>query len=108
MTKEDTMGLTAESVAELVQLYDAGMELPELAERYGVTRSTVSRIITGQTWAEVTGGRNRSRAGQVSQYRAAWVAARIEQGCRNYQLIAQELGITRQAVAKIVDRKGLL
>lgn len=101
------MTLTQATVVELVQLYDNGAELPELAERYGVTRSTVSRIITGQTWQEVTGGKNRSRVGQTAEYRAAYIQARLEQGCRNYKTIADELGVTRQAVAKMVKKKGL-
>jgi|SRR5690606_10310439 len=99
--------LTEEKVRELVRLYDEGAELPALAERYGVSLPTVSRVITGKTWAHVTGGRNVSRQGRMTDYRAAYIEARLDQGCRNYSIIGRELGITRQAVAQLIRNRNL-
>lgn len=99
--------LTNGRVRELIQLYDGGWELPALADRYGVSTPTVSRVLTGKTWGHVTGGRNVSRNGKVTEYRCAHIEARLDQGCRNYSIIASELGITRQAVAKLIRNKGL-
>lgn len=99
--------MTPKRVTELIELYDAGWEPPALAARYGVSPSTVSRIITGKTWTSVTGGKNRSRAGQTTAYRAAHIAARLEQGCRSHSVIAAELGISRQAVAKLINTRDL-
>lgn len=99
--------LTPARVRELLHLYEKGWEIGALAERYGVSRPTVSRVLTGITWAEVTGGRNVSRAGKLTQYRCAYIEARLDQGCRNLSLIAADLGISRQAVSKLVKNKGL-
>lgn len=99
--------MTPKRVVELVALYDDGWSLPALSARYGVSVSTVSRIITGKTWGSVTGGRNRSRAGQTTDYRAAHIATRLEQGCRSHSVIAVELGISRQAVAKLIRTRNL-
>lgn len=35
-----------------------------------------------------------------SEFRRVYIEARLDQGCDNMSLIAQELGISRQAVAK--------
>jgi hypothetical protein len=99
--------LNTERVRELVQLYDDGWELPALAERYEVSLPTVSRVITGKTWAHVTGGRNVSRQGRITDYRAAFIEARLDQGCRNYSIIGRELGITRQAVAQLIRNRNI-
>ena len=99
--------LTEEKVRELIRLYDEGAELPALAERYGVTTVTVSRIITGKAWGHVTGGRNISRLGRVTDYRAAYIEGRLDQGCRNYSIIGRELGITRQAVSQLIKNRNL-
>lgn len=99
--------MTPKKVEQLVELYDAGWQIAALAERFHVSPATVSRIITGKTWTGVTGGKNRSRAGQTTAYRAAHIEARLEQGCRSHSVIAGELGISRQAVAKLINTRGL-
>ena len=99
--------LTESGVRELVQLYDAGEDLLSLAERYGVTRATVSRIITGHTWTHITGGVNRSRAGQATECRVAYIESRLRDGCRSPAIIGRELGISRQAVSKLIKTRGL-
>lgn len=99
--------MTPKKVSELLHLYEEGWELPALAERYHVSPSTVSRIITGKTWTEITEGKNRSRTGKLTEYRCAHISARLEQGCRSYSVIGRELGISRQAVAKLITTKGL-
>src|SRR5690606_26272380 len=99
--------MTPKRVMELIELYEDGWSLPALAVRYGVSVSTVSRIVTGKTWTDITGGRNRSRAGQTTEYRVAHISARLEQGCRSTSGIAKELGISRQAVSKLIDSRNL-
>jgi plasmid maintenance system antidote protein VapI len=100
--------MTPKRVTELLHLYEIdGWEIPELARRYGVSVSTVSRIITGKTWKEITGGRNRSRAGNNTAYRVSHIEARLEQGCTSPTRIAKELGISRQAVAKLIRSHNL-
>ena len=87
---------------ELLALYEAGWELAELADRYEVSVSAVSRVVTGKRWVEVTGGGNISRTGKASEYRWAYIEERLEQSWRNYSAIGRELGISRQAVRKLV------
>lgn len=99
--------LTEERVHELLELYDDGWEIGPLAERYGVSRPTVSRVITGKTWVSVTSGRNVSRAGKITAYRRAHIEARLDQGCRNLSIIAGELGVTRQAVSQLIKARRL-
>lgn len=43
--------LTAEQAAEIIQLYrQGGISQKRLGERYGVTQSIVSRILSGHIW----------------------------------------------------------
>jgi len=99
--------MTPIKVEQLVQLYEDGWHIAALAERFHVSQATVSRIITGKTWTRITGGKNRSRAGQTTAYRVAHIEARLEQGCRSHSVIAGELGISRQAVAKLINTRNL-
>lgn len=99
--------LTRDEVLEILRLYEQdGASVGSIARRYDKTEPTISRIITGKTWSTVTGGLNRSRAGKLAAYRRNYTLARWEQGCRNAARIAEELGISRQAVIKIVNKYG--
>jgi len=42
--------LTAEQVSELKRLREAGWEQDQLASRFGINQSTVSRILSGARW----------------------------------------------------------
>jgi hypothetical protein len=44
--------LTAEQVQEIRDIYKPRPTLDELAERYGVTRSAISRIVRGESYAD--------------------------------------------------------
>jgi len=45
--------LTEDSVREIRRLRSEGLKLADIAARFGVTDSTVSRIALGHTWSEV-------------------------------------------------------
>ena len=47
--------LTEEQVLEIVEHYEAGELQRDIARNYGVSRGTVSFIVTGRTWSDVTG-----------------------------------------------------
>lgn len=47
--------LQAETVKELVKDVKAGATQAEVAERYGVSKTTVSLIMSGQRWGWLTG-----------------------------------------------------
>lgn len=101
--------LTPDTVRAIRLLYTADDEwtVGRIADALGTSSETVSKIITGRTWKEVTGGRNISRRSASSAYHRALIEARISQGVTNYQTIADELGISRQAVGKLVRRHGI-
>jgi hypothetical protein len=99
--------LTAGEVRKLYQLYEGGVEAKVLAEHFGTTLANVTRIIRGQIWGEVTGGRNISRYDAMVRFRIAYISARWDQGCRSQAAIAAELGISRQAVNKFMIRHQL-
>lgn len=99
--------LTHARVRELLKLYAEGWTLGPLAQRYEVSMATVSRVLTGKIWTDVTGGRNVSRTGRDTEARVAYIEARLQQGCRNHAKIAEELGISRQAVAKLISTRNL-
>lgn len=99
--------LTPVKVRELLKLYEEGAEPAVLAARYGTSEVHVSRIVRGQAWKSVTGGQNRSVRDRTTEYRRAYIESRFDQGCRKPQIIAAELGITRQAVNKIVARYNI-
>ena len=79
----------------------------ELAELFGVSDKTVGHIINGRTWKSITGGINISRYGRNTEFNCSYISERLEQGCTNYQTIANELGITRQAVGQLIRTKNL-
>lgn len=100
--------LTEPRVREMLRLYEnEGWSTTALAKRYKIAPATVSRIITGKTWVHVTGGRNRSRKGARTAYHVAHISARMEQGVTSPSVLADELGISRQAVSKLIHTKRL-
>lgn len=100
--------LTPAQVREMVRLYDDGATLEELSGKYTLCVSSVSRIMTGKSYAAVTGGVNRSRESKLSEYRRVHIAARLEQGRTSYSGIARELGISRQAVWSLAQKYDLV
>jgi hypothetical protein len=99
--------LTSGQVRQLYQLYEEGAEAKVLAEHFGTTLANVTRIVRGQIWAEVTGGRNISRHDSKVTFRKAYIQARWDQGCRSQAVLADELGISRQAVNRFMIRHSL-
>lgn len=99
--------LTSAAVLKLYRLYEAGAEPKALAEQFGTTMANVTRIVRGQSWASVTGGRNISRYDAMVAFRTAYISARWDQGCRSQSKIADELGITRQAVNRFMIKHQL-
>lgn len=99
--------LTSAAAAHIYRLYDAGAAPKVLAEQYGTTLANVTRIVRGQIWADVTGGRNISRHDALVRFRTAYISGRWDQGCRSQAMIAEELGISRQAVNRFMIRHRL-
>jgi Mor family transcriptional regulator len=50
-----TSYLTPIEVLEIYSQRELGPNIPQLAKRYGVARSTVQRILEGRTWTSLTG-----------------------------------------------------
>ena len=91
----------------IYRMYEGGAETKDLANEFGTSVANVTRIIRGQSWQEVTGGRNISRHDAMVAFRKAWVTGRWDQGCRSQAVLADELGISRQALNKFMIRHGL-
>lgn len=97
--------LTPDQVQAIWTLYQVGgWRLRQLAEMFGTSIGSVSKIINGRTWQQITGGVKVSRHGKDSEYRDAHIAARLAQGVTSYTQIGRELGITRQAVSQRVRK----
>lgn len=107
MRGKNGKSLTCGDVKKIYRLYGDGLEVKVLAERFGTSVANVTRIIRGQSWQEVTGGRNISRHDAMVAFRKAWISARWEQGCRSQAVLAEELGVSRQALNKFMIRHGL-
>lgn len=101
------IALTGAEALRLYQLYEEGADAKQLADRFGTTLATVSRIVRGQTWGEVTGGRNISRHDALVAFRKAYISGRWDQGCRSQAVLAAELGISRQAINQFMIRHQL-
>lgn len=99
--------LTSGQALKLYRLYEAGAEPKVLAEHFGTTLANVTRIVRGQIWGEVTGGRNISRRDATVAFRKAYIQGRWDQGCRSQAIIADELGISRQAINRFMIRHQL-
>lgn len=99
--------LTSGQVQRLYRRYAAGAEPKVLAQEYHTTLANITRIVRGQTWAEVTGGRNISRHDAMVAFRTAYISARWDQGCRSQAMLAEELGISRQAINRFMIRHRL-
>lgn len=69
---------------------------------FGVSNERISHVITGRTYRHITGGINASRRSrEATEYRVTIIEMRLGQRW-TYQRIADELGITRQAVYKLI------
>lgn len=100
--------LTSPEVRAILCLYEnCEWTTAELAEVFGVSTAAIHRAVTGKAWPDITHGQNISRVRKDTEFRCAVIEARLEQGVRNYRAIAEELGISRQAVSKLVRTKGL-
>lgn len=99
--------LTSGQVRKLYQLYEEGAEAKVLAEHFDTTLANVTRIVRGQIWGEVTGGRNISRRDAMVSFRTAYIQGRWDQGCRSQSALAGELGISRQAINRFMIRHQL-
>lgn len=99
--------LTSGQAKQLYQMYEAGAEPKDLVAHFGTTLANVTRIVRGQIWAEVTGGRNISRHDQMVEFRTAYIQGRWEQGCRSQAVLAAELGISRQGINRFMIRHQL-
>lgn len=99
--------LTSADALKIYRLYGGGAEPKDLAQAFGTTLANVTRIVRGQTWIEVTGGRNISRHDSMVEFRTAYIQGRWDQGCRSQAVIAKELGITRQAVNRFMIKHQL-
>jgi hypothetical protein len=62
--------LTNAQVIEMRDLHVKGTTVRELAVKYNTQDTTVRRVLTGQTWASVTGGTNVLRRVRQGAYRA--------------------------------------
>lgn len=95
--------LTEDQARAIWQLHQVGgWKHRQLAEMFGTTVGTVSKIVNGRVWRSVTGGHSVSRYGVESEYRDAHIRTRLEQGITSYTQIGRELGISRQAVSQRV------
>lgn len=99
--------LTSGNVLKIYQRYAAGEQPKVLAAQYRTTLANITRIVRGQSWTEITGGRNISRQDAKVSFRTAYVQARWDQGCRSQAIIAEELGISRQALNQFMIRHHL-
>lgn len=99
--------LTSGQAHRIYRLYEEGAEPKILAAQFGTTLANVTRIVRGQIWADVTGGRNISRHDSMVAFRTAYISGRWDQGCRSQAVIAEELGISRQAINRFMIRHSL-
>jgi hypothetical protein len=99
--------LTSAQVRRIYEHYEEGVEPKVLAAQFGTTLANVTRIVRGQIWADVTGGRNISRHDAMVTFRKAYISSRWDQGCRSQAMIAAELGISRQAINRFMIRHSL-
>lgn len=47
--------LSERQVKDIVTLKDSGSSVDELSERYGVAEATIASVLSGRSWAHVTG-----------------------------------------------------
>lgn len=99
--------LTSAQALRIYRLYEEGAEPKVLAQTYQTTLANVTRIVRGQIWADVTGGRNISRHDAMVAFRTAYISGRWDQGCRSQAVLADELGISRQAINRFMIRHRL-
>lgn len=99
--------ITSGQALRIYRLYEEGFEPKVLAAEYRTTLTTVTRIVRGHAWADVTGGRNISRHDAMVAFRTAYISGRWDQGCRSQAVIAEELGISRQAINRFMIRHSL-
>jgi transcriptional regulator len=105
--------LTPESVLEILELSRAGTSQCEIARRYSVDSTTVSKILSGERLSSVTGipkkARNRSDRGEALPRPRARLtdddvrrALELSEAGWGQEAIGRELGCSRKHVSAIV------
>lgn len=98
--------LTEESVRNLCKDYEAGANIPELVEKYGISNSRVWKIINGYAWIDVTGGKSIARVKKRTIPRETILKIRKEYASGDLQrVIAERYGITQSQVSEIISNK---
>jgi Mor family transcriptional regulator len=110
--------LTEERIAEAQQLRDQGWKLSALADRYGVSLSTIGRILQGRSWGTATAGYKPAikRAGEHKRGAAhpmakttpgiiAEIRRRADAG-ESRASLQQRFGLSKSQIQRIVTRTG--
>ena len=76
-----------------------------LAAEYGVVQYTIQRIVSGDGWIHLTGGKHaRPNPGRTLDYDEI---ARLHTGGWSYRQIAEHVGCSRSGVAAVLRKVGL-
>lgn len=109
MKRHDRHGrvLTAAGAAEVAARIAAGERQESVAQTMGVVQQTVSRIVSGDIWSHVTGGKvtQPNPHHKLSAADAVEVVRRVRAGEVRAR-VARSLGVTKSMVTRIMKGKA--
>lgn len=101
--------LTEEDVVDIRRLYyTTDFTQKELADKFGVTRSNISSIVTGRTWSKVARddgyptGSNRESGTKLTEKDVLRIRREVESGSSSCEDLADDLDVTVQTVKNVV------
>jgi hypothetical protein len=98
--------LNTDKVVEIRRRAASGEAYSDIAKAFGVARSTVHRIVTGEKWKHVPGAVEQGVRIKAPEIDAEPVLSRARQGLPAVR-IAQETGLAVWSVRRIVGAAGL-
>ena len=101
--------LTKDNILEIVKLVNDGISQTVVAEKFNVMISVISRIMSGDRWADITGipKRETKKRGHsnLGMEQAMIIRNRYSTGKESYDKLAEEYKVSRSTIAYIIKNK---
>lgn len=93
--------LSNSNAKNICKLWDNGKNLSEIALMFGVSRSTISRVVRGAAWVRVTGAERKEKLNTTLNNKAIRAIRRRIQNGESGASIARKFSVSPAAISKI-------
>lgn len=101
--------LSREQIIDIVNCVNIGQTQTEIAKKYNIRVSLVSRIINGQRWGYITGIEEKETKKKSHPILGITIAREIRElyskGCETYQSLANKYNVNKSTIGNIIKGK---